>query len=38
MIVEKDLLDQFKNFKVDYSDGWFSKGFKITAGIGGSGC
>ncbi|MCT4605010.1 MAG: hypothetical protein N4A64_02750 [Marinisporobacter sp.] len=38
MIVEKDLLDQFKNFKIDYSNGWFAKGFKIIAGVGGSDC
>lgn len=38
LLVEKDLLDQYKSFKVDYSDGWFRKGFSIQAGIGGSGC
>lgn len=38
MIIEKDLLNQFKDFKIDYSDGWFRKGFTITAGRGGSSC
>jgi iron-sulfur cluster assembly protein len=38
LIVEKDILNQFHNFHIDYSDGWFSRGFRISAGMGGSSC
>ena len=38
VLVEKELLKQFNGFKIDYSDGWFNKGFRIIPGIGGSSC
>lgn len=38
IVVEKDLLDQYKSFEIDYSDSWFRKGFSIQTGTGGSGC
>lgn len=37
-VVEKDLLKQFDGFTIDYSDSWFSKGFRILPGVGGSTC
>jgi len=38
VIVEKDLMKKFNGFKIDYSDGWFNKGYRIISGIGGSIC
>lgn len=38
ILVEKDVLDQYKSFNIDYADSWFGKGFKINAGTGGSSC
>lgn len=37
-IVDRDLLKQFQGFTIEYSDGWFNKGFRIIPGIGGSAC
>nr|WP_156782432.1 hypothetical protein [Geosporobacter ferrireducens] len=37
-LVDKELLQQFQGFTIDYSDGWFSKGFRIIPGIGGASC
>jgi len=30
ILVEKDLLDHFGNLNIDYSKGWFNKGFTVT--------
>lgn len=38
IVVEKDLLRQYNGFKIDYSNNWISKGFRIIPGIGGSSC
>ena len=38
VVVEKDLVTQFNGFKIDFSDGWFNKGFRIIPGVGGSTC
>jgi Fe-S cluster assembly iron-binding protein IscA len=38
VLVEKDLLKQFKGFKIDYSNSWLTKGFRIIPGAGGSRC
>lgn len=37
-VVEKDLLNLYKGFSVDYSDNWFGKGFYVRAQMGGSSC
>lgn len=37
-VVEKELVDTFKGFSVDYSDSWFGKGFTIRSQNGGSSC
>lgn len=36
VLVEKDLISQYKNFKIDYSDSWMNKGFNVVPGAGGS--
>lgn len=38
VIVNKDLLKQFDSFLIDYSTGWFNKGFSVIPGAGGSHC
>lgn len=38
VVVEKDLMDSFKGFSIDYSSGWFNKGFTIIPGLGQSSC
>ena len=40
VIVEKELLEKFNRFTIDYSDRWFRKGFIIVpgVGVGGSPC
>lgn len=38
ILVEKDLLGLYKNFSIDYSNGWLNKGFKVVPGLGGSSC
>lgn len=37
-IVEKDLLEKYGGFKIDYTNGWLYKGFKIMPMNGGSSC
>lgn len=38
VIVEKDLVEQFNGFDIDYATGWFNKGFRIIPGTGGASC
>ena len=37
-VAEKELVNKYGGFKVDYSDSWLTKGFKINATYGGSRC
>lgn len=37
-LIEEDLVSSYKNFVVDYNDGWFKKGFNITSGVGNFEC
>lgn len=38
IVVEKELLEQFKKFIIDYSNSWFSRGFTVFTGNGMSSC
>lgn len=38
LVVEKDLLNNYNGFKVDYRKGWLFKGFEVYAKRGGSSC
>lgn len=38
VVIEKQILDQFKNFTIDYSNSWFNKGFTVFPGSGASSC
>ena len=37
-VTEKELIDKYGSFVVDYSNGWLYKGFKIQPSYGGSSC
>lgn len=37
-VVEKELVEIYKGFSVDYSDSWMGKGFTISTQMGGSSC
>jgi len=37
-VIEKELIETFKGFSVDYSENWFGKGFTIRSQMGGSSC
>lgn len=37
-VVEKDLIDRYGGFEVDYSKGWLYKGFEVRTNKGGSSC
>lgn len=37
-IVEKDLIEQFGSFEIDFVKGFLSKGFQVRPKVGGSNC
>lgn len=37
-LVNKELMEQYNGFTVDFNDGWLSKGFRIIPGVATKGC
>lgn len=37
-LLDEDMVGNFSNFKVDYSNSWLRRGFQVSAGGGGSNC
>jgi len=37
-VVEKELIDSYGEFNIDYEDSWLRRGFHIMPGVGGSSC
>ena len=37
-LVNKELMEQYNGFTIDFNDGWLSKGFRIIPGVATKGC
>jgi len=38
IVIERELVDRFRGFSVEYTENWLGKGFAVHARMGGSSC